>query len=175
MKILYTVELIKKDLLRNKKNYKSLFLLFSFRVASYFYLSKKNIVLYLLGIPILILYRVIVEWVLGIEIPAGSKIGGGLIIDHGQALVLNRNVIIGENCRLRNSTTIGIKLGKDGNYECPVIGNCVDIGANVVIIGNVNVGDNVVIGAGSVVTKSISNGSVVVGNPARIITKNQLI
>ena len=96
MKLFYTIELIKKDFRRNKKNYKLLFVLFSFRVASHFYLSKKNnVVLYLLGIPILIFYRVVVEWILGIEIPAGCKIGGGLIIDHGQALVLNRNVVIG--------------------------------------------------------------------------------
>jgi putative colanic acid biosynthesis acetyltransferase WcaB len=169
MKIFYTLELIKKDFRRNKKNYKSLFVLFSFRIASYFNLSKKNIVIFFLGIPILILYRVVVEWVLGIEIPAGCKIGGGVIIDHGQALVLNRNVVIGENCRLRSSTTIGIKLGKAGSYECPIIGNNVDVGANVVIIGDIDIGDNVIIGAGSVVTKNILSGSVVVGNPARIL------
>ena len=172
MKLVQTFTLIKKDFLRNKKNYKSLFVLFSFRVASFFYLSKKNIVIFLLGIPILIAYRIFVEWILGIEIPSGCKIGGGLIIDHGQSLILNRNVVIGENCRLRNSTTIGIKLGKDGRYKCPIIGNNVDVGANVVIIGDIDIGDNVVIGAGSVVTKSFSKNSIIVGNPARIINDN---
>ena len=45
-------------------------------------------------------------------------------------------MVIAENCRIRNATTLGIKLDKDGNYKCPVIGNNVDIGAGYVIIGN---------------------------------------
>lgn len=91
---------------------------------------------------------------------------------HGQALVVNQGVIIGENCTLRNSTTIGHKRQADGTFSpCPRIGNNVDIGANVVIIGDVEIGDNVIIGAGTVVTKSIPANSVVVGNPARILEK----
>jgi len=82
MKIFYTLELIKKDFRGNRKNYKSLIVICLFRIASYFYLSKKNIVLFLLGIPILIVYRIVVEWILGIEIPAGCKIGAGLIINN---------------------------------------------------------------------------------------------
>jgi putative colanic acid biosynthesis acetyltransferase WcaB len=165
------IKLISEDFKRNNKNYKSLVVLFFFRIASFFQLSNKNLVVFVLGIPFLIFYRINVEWILGIEIPAGCKIGGGIIVDHGQALVINRNVIIGKNCRLRNSTTIGIKMGKDGNYNSPIIGDNVDIGANVIIIGEILVGNNVIIGAGSVVTKDIPNNSVVVGNPARVINK----
>jgi putative colanic acid biosynthesis acetyltransferase WcaB len=171
MRLRDTISLIKKDFTRNKKNYKSLLILLLFRITSFFHFSKKNIVLFILGIPFFIFYRVVVEWFLGVEVPVGCKIGGGIIIDHGQALVLNRNVVLGENCRLRNSTTIGIKMGKDGNYKSPVIGNNVDIGANVVILGEIKIGNNVIIGAGSVVIKSIPENSVVVGNPARIINK----
>lgn len=59
---------------------------------------------------------------------------------------------------------------EDGSQgPSPVIGDNVDIGANVVIIGGICIGDNVVIGVGSVVTKDVPKGSVVVGNPARII------
>jgi putative colanic acid biosynthesis acetyltransferase WcaB len=87
-------------------------------------------------------------------------------------LVINLGVIIGDNCTLRNSTTIGNKKLADGTLSrAPRIGNNVDIGANVVIIGDIEIGDNVVIGAGSVVTKSIPANSVVVGNPARILEK----
>jgi putative colanic acid biosynthesis acetyltransferase WcaB len=95
-----------------------------------------------------------------------------LSLYHGQALVVNKTTIIGKNCVLRNSTTIGHKKLADGTFSgCPRIGNHVDIGANVCIIGDITVGDNVIIGAGSVVTKDVPANCIVVGNPARILEK----
>ncbi len=94
-------------------------------------------------------------------------------MQQGQALVVNGQTRIGKNCGLKQSTTIWAKLKKDGTMSrCPLIGNNVDIGANVCIIGEVEIGDNVVIGSGSVVTKSIPPDSVAVGNPARVIIQN---
>ena len=49
------------------------------------------------------------------------------------------------------------------------IGNDVFIGVNVIVLPGVRVGSRVVIAAGSVITKSVPNGVVVGGNPARII------
>lgn len=51
----------------------------------------------------------------------------------------------------------------------PVIGDNVEIGANVTIIGGVTIGDSAVIAAGCVVVKDVPSGSVVAGNPARVI------
>jgi len=45
------------------------------------------------------------------------------------------------------------------------------IGANAVILPGVIIGENSVVGAGSVVTKSIPNGVIAVGNPAKVIRK----
>ena len=49
------------------------------------------------------------------------------------------------------------------------IGSDVWVGANVIILPGVHIGDNVVIGAGSVVTKDIPENSVAVGNPCKVI------
>ena len=43
------------------------------------------------------------------------------------------------------------------------------IGANVIILPGVTIGENSVVGAGSVVTRSISDRVLAVGNPARIM------
>lgn len=49
------------------------------------------------------------------------------------------------------------------------IGNDVWIGENVIILGNVKIGDGAIIGAGSIVTKDIEPYSINVGVPSKII------
>ena len=133
-------------------------------------LANRSIIMGILLSFYLGFYHIMVEWILGIELPRKTRVGRGLIIYHGQSLVINQGVIIGENCVLRNSTTIGHKVLKDGTLsKCPVIGDRVNIGANVCIIGDISIGNDVTIGAGTVVVKSIPSNCVIVGNPARII------
>ena len=117
------------------------------------------------------IYQLFIEWILGIELPWDIEyVGPNLKLNHGQALVVYRETIIGANCTLRHSTTLGNKKLPDGSYSAsPRIGNNVDIGSNVVIIGPITVGDNAIIGAGSVVVKDVPANAVVVGNPAQVI------
>jgi putative colanic acid biosynthesis acetyltransferase WcaB len=160
-----------QDWQANRRNFKGQLVLFMFRLVS---LINRSLIAKVIFFPYLMFYRYVVEWVWGIEIPRKTTIGRGLSLYHGQALVINLRTIIGDNCTLRNSTTIGNKKQADGTYgPSPRIGNNVDIGANVVIIGDIEIGDNVIIGAGAVVTKSIPANSVAVGNPARILDKKE--
>lgn len=100
-----------------------------------------------------------------------TVIGGGVVCYHPFATVINAKKI-GENFVFRNSVTIGNK--NNAIDEIPTIGNNVDVGANAVIIGKIEIGDNVVIGAGAVVVKSVPSNSIVVGNPARILESNRI-
>jgi putative colanic acid biosynthesis acetyltransferase WcaB len=161
---------LREDLRVNKSNPK-LFVVILYRIANAISKTKKySRLLWALGLPYLVLYRIFVEWVLGIEIPPSTRIGPSLILDHGQSLVINHATIIGRNCRLRHSITIGCKLLDDGTEgPSPVIGDYVDIGSNSVIIGGITIGDHAVIGAGSVVIRDVPSGAVVVGNPARVV------
>lgn len=52
------------------------------------------------------------------------------------------------------------------------IGNCCWIGAKVVILKDVELGDGCVVGAGSVVTRSVAPGSVVAGVPAQRLSQH---
>jgi putative colanic acid biosynthesis acetyltransferase WcaB len=162
-----------QDWRANRQNFKGQLVLFLFRLAQ---LVNKSIITKIIFYPYLLWYRYVVDWVWNIELPRKLTVGEGLSLFHGHALVINQGVVIGENCTLRNSTTIGHKSLGDGNFSaCPRIGNNVDIGANVCIIGDVTIGDNVIIGAGAVVTKNIPADCVVVGNPARILEKKEAI
>jgi len=158
-----------QDWSANRQNFKAQLVLFMFRSVMVF---NRYTITKIIFFPYFMLYRFFVEWHLGIELPRKLTIGKGLSLYHGQALVVNKSTIIGENCVLRNGTTIGHKKLADGSFSnCPRIGNNVDIGANVCIIGGVTIGDNVIIGAGSVVTKDVLSDCVVVGNPARVLEK----
>ncbi len=58
----------------------------------------------------------------------------------------------------------------DGRNDlCPTIGDRVTLAANVVVIGDITIGNNVIVGAGSVVVKDVPDNVVVAGNPAKII------
>ena len=55
-------------------------------------------------------------------------------------------------------------------YNMPVrIGKNCWLGAGVIVMPGVTIGDNVVIGAGSIVTKDIPSNVVAVGNPCRVM------
>jgi putative colanic acid biosynthesis acetyltransferase WcaB len=160
-----------QDWKANRGNPKGKLVMLLFRWVQY---VNRYTILKIIFIPYLIFYRFFVEWVLCIELPRKLVIGKGLVLYHGQALVVNFKTVIGDNCVLRNSVTIGHKKLADGSMSaCPRIGNNVDIGANVCIIGNVTIGDNVVIGAGAVVVKDIPANSVAVGNPAKPLPKGE--
>ncbi|MGY2134520.1 serine acetyltransferase [Hymenobacter sp. HD11105] len=154
---------VKQDTTANTNNTKGKVITLLFRLASYGASGKAPQLLFL---PYLAFYRFFVEWVLGVELPWDTRVGPGLRIFHGQTLVVHKHTIIGQNCTLRHSTTIG--NAKAGG-RCPVIGDNVEVGANVCIIGDITIGNNVVIGSGSVVVASIPANSLAVGNPARVV------
>lgn len=53
------------------------------------------------------------------------------------------------------------------------VGDNVYFGNNSMILAGVTIGSNVIVAAGSVVTKSVTSGQIVAGNPARIVGKTE--
>ncbi|MEO9805391.1 MAG: serine acetyltransferase [Reichenbachiella sp.] len=160
-----------QDASRNKGNIKIILTLALFRITHCFAKRKRSLLWYF-GIPIMIFYRLLVEDLLCVELRAATKVGKGLKIEHGFALVINDQSILGKNVHLRHSTTIGCKMMDDGSQgPSPYIGNNVEIGSNTVILGDIRIGDNAKIGAGSVVIHDVEPNTVVVGNPAKAIKR----
>ena len=88
-------------------------------------------------------------------------------------------ITLGNNVHLTNDITFvthdgGTLLFRDRQHDLEItkpitLGDNVYVGTNTTILPGVNIGNDVVIGACSVVTRDIPNGSVAVGNPARVI------
>jgi serine O-acetyltransferase len=106
----------------------------------------------------------------GISIPPKTDIGPGFFIGHFGGIVVHEGVRIGCNFTLGHGVTIGQR--NRGKWKgVPTIGDGVHVGAGACIIGSVSIGSNAVIGAHAVVVHDVGNNEVVVGNPARPISK----
>ncbi|GAA4268734.1 serine acetyltransferase [Hyunsoonleella aestuarii] len=165
---------IKEDI-KNNKSFKGRIIVVSYTITSFFRKRAKNKFALILIAPIIIFYKLITDIILGCEIPASTKIGRGLIIHHGRATVLNKNVVIGNNVTLKHNTTIGSKTDlEDQDLGSPNIEDKVVIEPHSIIIGPITIGKNAIVGAGSVVIKDVEPYSIVAGNPARLIRKIEI-
>ena len=106
----------------------------------------------------------------GIEISRRARIGPGLCIGHFGGITVSPHAVIGANCSLSQSVTIGI-AGEGERRGAPVIGNDVYIGPGARLFGLINIGNNVKIGANAVVHRDIPDNAVVALDPGfRIIS-----
>lgn len=103
-------------------------------------------------------YKLIAEWILGVEIPASTSIGPGLRLRHGVATVVNPHSVIGAGVMLRHGVTIG---NRRTETDCPVIEDEVELGAGATVIGAVRVGRGARLGANVVVVDDVPAGATV--------------
>lgn len=122
-----------------------------------------------------------------IEPPFYSNFGGkhvhlgkNVYCNFGVTMVDDTHIYIGDHTMIGPNVTLATaghpilpelrELGYQYNMPIHVGKNCW-IGAGVVVLPGITIGDNVVVGAGSVVTKDLPDGVVAVGNPCRILRK----
>ncbi len=102
------------------------------------------------------------------------KIGNNVTIKSGvqiwDGVTIEDNVFIGPNVTFTNDLFPRSK-SPDWKLEQTIVKKGASIGANATILCGITIGENVMIGAGSVVTKSIPDGEVWYGNPAKFIRK----
>jgi len=128
----------------------------------------------------------------GCKIGDGSKIGAFVEIQRG--VVLGCNVKVSSHSFLCEGVTIEDEVfighhvcftndlyprssNPDGSMQTEVdwqviptlVKRGASIGSNATILAGVTIGENAIVGAGSVVTKDVAPGTIVAGNPARVL------
>lgn len=130
-------------------------------------------------------------WV-NVQIREGASIGENSIIS--KDVYIDHKVTIGKNCKIQNSVSVyhGVtiednvfvgpnvsftndKIPRAFNTEWKIVPTLVkegvSIGANATIICGITLGEYSMVAAGSVVTKDVPPYTLVMGNPARIVSK----
>jgi len=105
-----------------------------------------------------------------IQIPVTARIGEGFYIGHLGRIIINPDVSLGKNVNIATGVTIG-RENRGERKGSPQIGDNCWIGTNSVIVGNVKIGNDVMIAPLTFVNFDVPDHSVVVGNPAKIISK----
>lgn len=103
----------------------------------------------------------------GIEIKTNTKIGEGFVMVHPYNITITPYADIGRNVNIFKGATIGLSQGK--HPGAPQIGNSVQIGINSTVLGGIKVGDDVLIAPNTLVNQDIPDHSIVIGNPCKII------
>ena len=120
-----------------------------------------------------------------VESPFHSNFGGrhvhfgkGVYANFNLTLVDDTHIYVGDYTMIGPHVTLATaghpilpELRQQGmQYNMPVrIGKNCWLGAGVIVLPGVTIGDNVVVGAGSVVTKDLPSNVVAVGNPCRVL------
>ncbi len=148
--------------------------------------SKAEVILTYSGFHALILYRFahflyvhrykllarmvsqLAKFLTGVEIHPAAQIGHGVVIDHGEGVVIGETAQVGNNVLIYQGVTLG-GTGKDVGKRHPTVEDGVMISAGAKILGPFTVGRNAKIGAGSIVLKEVPPNATVVGVPGRIV------
>ncbi len=105
-----------------------------------------------------------------IQIPARTEIGEGFYIGHTGRVIINPEAKLGKNMNIATGVTIGYE-NRGERKGAPVFEGKCWIGTNAVVVGNVKIGEDVMIAPLAFVNFDVPPHSIVVGNPAKIIHK----
>lgn len=103
-----------------------------------------------------------------IDIHPGATIGQRFFIDHGAGVVIGETAEVGDDVTLYHGVTLGGTSWNKGKRH-PTLGNGVMVGAGAKILGPITLHDRVRVGANSVVIEDVNVGCTVVGIPGKVV------
>ena len=111
------------------------------------------------------------KFLTGVEIHPAARIGTGVVIDHGEGVVIGETAEVGNNVLIYQGVTLG-GTGKDTGKRNLTVCDNVMISAGAKVLGPFTVGKGAKIGAGSIVLKEVPPNATVVGVPGRVVRIN---
>jgi len=124
-----------------------------------------------LGVPYIPRYiSDIARELTAIDIHPGAEIGRDFFIDHGAGVVIGETAEVGNNVTIYSGVVLG-GTNLEQKKRHPTLGNDIVVGTGAKILGPIIIGDNVRVGANSVVVNDVPPHCVVVGVPAKIVSK----
>jgi UDP-2-acetamido-3-amino-2,3-dideoxy-glucuronate N-acetyltransferase len=117
-----------------------------------------------------------------VEIQKGARVGRDCkISSHSficEGVTIEDEVFIGHGVNFINdkypratTETGALQTDTDWTVERTLVRRGASIGTGATILCGVEIGERATVGAGAVVTKSVSAGSIVAGNPAKVVTR----
>lgn len=100
-----------------------------------------------------------------------TQIAPGVYFGHPYCIVINSRTVIGSNVNIHKGVTIG-QENRGRRKGVPTIGNEVWIGINATVVGKIKIGNDVLIAPNAFVNFDVPDHSIVLGNPARIIHRD---
>lgn len=107
----------------------------------------------------------------GVDIFSNPNIGDALVIGHRGRIIVSGDAVIGEQFMITHGVTIGRDI-RGKRKGVPIIGDRVCIRANSTVVGKIIIADDVLIAPNTFVNFDVPSHSIVIGNPARIIHKD---
>jgi serine acetyltransferase len=144
---------LRADIRANAGSPKSIVALALFRLAQATgrRLGTRNPITVVLGVA----YRLVVDWILSIDIPTRTRIGPGLKIFHGFGVVIHDAAVLEANVTLHQNVTIGVARSQG---PAPRIRTGAWLGPGAIVLGDIEVGEGAMVGAGVVLTRSLPAG-----------------
>ncbi len=139
-----------------------------YRWQVFFYQHHMGFIASLLKLLSNVVYTVIID--------SNTEIGPGFLIYHSSYIFIGPHVKLGSNCHLVHQNTIMASpyyfadAGKE--VRGPVIGDGLLMGCGASIVGDITLGDNVKISINSTVEESFPDNAVLIGVPARNVSKS---
>jgi serine O-acetyltransferase len=105
----------------------------------------------------------------GYHISNEAQIGPGFHLYHRGTVYIGP-VKIGKNCTVSHNVVVG-RSYKKGIFGRPTLGDNVWLGTGAVVVGPIKIGNDVLIAPNAFVNFDVPDHSLVIGNPGKIITK----